>query len=495
MGNKKPKYIICTVGTSIANGCPEQKELFKTYAEWDAENHKIIEELNDKIKAQCPNITANTDSFRHLSAELNTLDRLNLEKNDRIALISSDNLLGNICSTKLKGLICEAYSLPESHVQIHQIHDLQLQDTEKLRKCGLKNLVSTVLNILNDEHISYTHKIIFNPVGGYKFIVPFMNILAMLYGKESVYLFEYSNNLLKIPALPFSFDLEIFRRVKPALELVEEKTEVTKEEFFSKIIDYTNSEENLFLSFTEPTENNKITLSPLAFVFQKINKPSHNIKINDKSLKILKSIEGTGNEISIRRMLKNVQNPVWRKDHVHTWKSTDLKAIKCRSIERIACYIEKDIIKIVNIFTDHHEYERVMPTIKKDDFKNDYFNDYIESDEDYGVDDDNVEAVCGERDNLQALNKKLKEEIQALKEQLKDMDTSNQDDELNESIISELHEKCAKHENEINSLQEQNSSYKKEIDELKDKIQYFEGYVKKDKKFINMLKNLFRKGF
>lgn len=70
------KYIVCTVGTSIANDCLEQKVLFKSQTGWEADGTVIKRQLAESIKKRSPDLKPSSRNFRALCAELNTLDRL-----------------------------------------------------------------------------------------------------------------------------------------------------------------------------------------------------------------------------------------------------------------------------------------------------------------------------------------------------------------------------------------------------------------------------------
>lgn len=279
------KYIICTVGTSIANDCEEQKVLFKTQAGWDADSTLIKKQLTESIKRRSPDLKRGTSNLKSLCAEINILDHLKLNSNDRVLLVSSDNLLGNVCAVEIKNIIVKAYDISEAQVEICRVEDLQIQDIKKLRMSGIKNLISNVISKLEDDLIRYGYEIIFNPVGGYKFILPFMALLAMLYGKRSIYLFEYSEELLNLPALPFSFDASLFNRVLPAIKLIEKEVAVPEADFLNSIIDYAPSEHDLFMSFIEPYYGNLVTLSPLAYCFMKVDESKEAARIGSKAKK------------------------------------------------------------------------------------------------------------------------------------------------------------------------------------------------------------------
>ncbi|UTC82224.1 hypothetical protein [Treponema denticola] len=477
------KYIICTVGTSIANNCEEQKVLFKTQAGWDEDSTLIKKQLTESIKSYSPNLKRGVSNFKSLCAEINILDRLKLTSNDRVLLIASDNLLGNVCAVEIKNIIVKVYGISEAQVEICRVEDLQIKDMKKLRTNGIKNLISNVISKLEDDSIRYGYEIIFNPVGGYKFILPFMALLAMLYGKRSVYLFEYSEELLNLPALPFSFDTSLFNRVLPAIKLIEKEVAIPEAEFLNAIIDYTPSEHDLFMSFIEPYEGNLVTLSPLAYCFMKVDESKEAAKICSKAKKQLADIDGKSSGQAVKRIIKNSESPTWRNVNMHPWKTgTDLSVLKCGSGERVACFIKKGIVHIVAIFSDHADYERTMPKISQASFEDEIFTPCDFGDENFGSDDNNGAAVCEERNALQI---KLKE-IQAINETLqKENKNYNVEIELKEEYIESK-------ESEIESLKASYNSLYNELEALKKEIQDLHSAQEQQKSFLYRLRHLFK---
>ena len=457
------KYIVCTVGTSIANDCLEQKVLFKSQAGWDADGTVIKQQLAESIKRRSPDLKPGSRNFRALCAELNTLDRLGLTSRDRILLVASDNLLGNVCSAEIKSIIANAYVIADANIEISRIEDLQIADIKKLRTHGLKNLISKVLLKLEDENIKYRYEIIFNPVGGYKFMLPFIAILAMLYGKKSIYLFEYSEELLQLPALPFSFDTAVFNRVRPAVALIDKEVAVPEENFLNAIIGYTPSEHDMFMSFTEPYED-KVTLSPLAYCFMKIDESKTTAMISPKAQKQLANLEGTASGQAVKRIIKNAENPTWRNTYLHSWKtSTDLNVLRCGSGERIACTIKKGVLYIVEIFSDHDEYERRMPLLSEEQVKPETFTPCDFTSEYLGTDDTDIKGVCEERNRLQISIKELQNVITDLQTENKN---SVAEIELQNEELLSLQEKLKEQGGAIDVLKETNAELQSALSSL-----------------------------
>ena len=196
------KLVICSVGTSISNGCSSQKMLFANNRDWDAESGFLQKEIRDSL--QLNNFhSGSMEVAAQASAELNSLYRLGIQTGDKIVLLSSDNLQGRVCSEMISTCLQERFSILEKDIVIKRIEGLQVHNEKILREVGLKNLVKTMLSYLADENYRYSFDIIINPTGGFKGIVPFLTIMGMLYGRKSVYVFEYSKQLITLPPLPF----------------------------------------------------------------------------------------------------------------------------------------------------------------------------------------------------------------------------------------------------------------------------------------------------
>jgi hypothetical protein len=174
--------------------------------------------------------------------------------------------------------------------------------------------------------------------------------MGMLYGRRSVYLFEFAEKLINLPPLPFSFDIQLYSRVRPAFDFIDEHVAVTEDAFLGKIVNYVPEERDLFLSFTEPFDDSTITLSPLAYCLLNIGKAGDAPIIAKPALDILSKVTGESSLV-IKRLIKNSVNPLWRQQHYHTCNTSDLLVLKQgRTSERVAGYICDNKFYITNIF-------------------------------------------------------------------------------------------------------------------------------------------------
>lgn len=111
---------------------------------------------------------------------------------------------------------------------------------------------------------------VLNLTQDYKKVIQFLTLLDMLYGKHGVCIFKRAEQLISLLPLPFTFD--IYNRVVPALKSIDEQTAISKQEYYSFIMDYTEQEKLLPTSFIEPIGDNMITISSFAEVLLSIEK-------------------------------------------------------------------------------------------------------------------------------------------------------------------------------------------------------------------------------
>lgn len=157
------------------------------------------------------------------SAELKSIilyynQGLKSAKNDSHYLIASDTWLGDESAELVKTWMT---SQGMNNVIKERINDLQTGELDAFN-CSLSELLQ---RFYGQENQLQKYHVVFNLTGGFKAIQGFMQIIAMLYGNETIYVFERSDELMRIPALPIRIDadnvirnnLSVFRRL--ALEL------------------------------------------------------------------------------------------------------------------------------------------------------------------------------------------------------------------------------------------------------------------------------------
>ena len=357
----------------MSNGCPSQKILFSNNREWDAESGFLQEEILDSLRKK-QFFTESLDIAAQASAELNSLYKLGVRSGDKVVLLSSDNLQGHVCADMISFCLQERFSILPKDIEIKRIEGLQVHNEKLLRDSGLKNLVKAMLSYLADENYRYSYDIIINPTGGFKGIVPFLTILGMLYGRKSIYVFEYSKQLITLPPLPFSFDLNIYNRVRDALHYLEDEVAVPEQAFFCRIKDYVQEEHDLFTAFIEPfDESGKITISPLAYCLLQIDSPEQSCYVSDYVIDTLRSVDAVMREKLIR-LVDNIACPIWRNSHLHRWEGNDLLIIKPgNTAERFAGFMKNNMFYVALAYPTHAEYEKDLSKYSRNSFSDVHF--------------------------------------------------------------------------------------------------------------------------
>ncbi|RUM59013.1 MAG: hypothetical protein DSY59_05020 [Persephonella sp.] len=156
-------------------------------------------------------LNADKGELCKISAELNALINFygnhikNFPKTDYHIILHTDTYLGKSVAEILR----ELFSKYNISVELLTKRDLKTSSFEEFQIA-----LSELAEDLSERLINYKnsgYRIIFNLTGGFKSINSFLQTMASIYADESIYIFETSNNLLKIPRLPLDIDYSIFK--------------------------------------------------------------------------------------------------------------------------------------------------------------------------------------------------------------------------------------------------------------------------------------------
>lgn len=211
--------VITTVGTSI----------FENYQTINGKKLPFYDELENSSYGDRGNLLTYINELKNdkdllrwieknieiSSAEISSLLTIKKEITDslEVYLIATETILSRIAAeiiqTKLNGYSISGgkkikvyfdadKKAPESDV----IQGLNVKNADHFTDIGLPNLIERLreLNINNEE-------IILNITGGYKGVIPYLTIMGQLFnGVDTMYLYEESEKIIKIPDLPINFD-------------------------------------------------------------------------------------------------------------------------------------------------------------------------------------------------------------------------------------------------------------------------------------------------
>lgn len=359
--------ILCTIGTSIANGCPELGRFQKQGSVWENDTAQLEREIQERLRrfdlASAPGRIA-------ASAELNSLHRLGLAEGNEVVLLASDTADGRACAEALRTTIQRVW--PGVRATVERVVGLQVRDAERLRQVGLARLVQIVLRFAEDPQRRYAGGLVLNPTGGFKGVVPFLTVVGMLYQIPTVYVFEFSEALIRLPALPVGFDLQLFLRARPAVSALRAAGGVMPvAKFFATIREFSEEERPQFQSLLE-VDGPDATLSPLAEVLAQMEEAGR------KTLWLSPGVRerlDASSGLSRKRLeagLTRLTNPVWRVTQSHRFPNCELHVFgNSHMAFRIAAFFRGDRAYVCGLreITEHDDYEAEFARLKLRDFE------------------------------------------------------------------------------------------------------------------------------
>lgn len=220
------KKVITTVGTSIfENYFKTMKNIRNLYDNIKdksfTEDYEAYQGQANKIKDEVLKFYK-TNYTEDISAEIKTINKIkaNLKEELEIYLIASDTINSYIAAEILKELLKQDYKV-HFNKKHDVIKDLQVKDKDRFVNEGLPNLIQRIENIAvgNVEESNFVGKfssdgcynnVIFNISGGYKATIPHLTMIAQINGSDLYYIFEETEELITIPSVPITINMELF---------------------------------------------------------------------------------------------------------------------------------------------------------------------------------------------------------------------------------------------------------------------------------------------
>ena len=411
------RTIICTVGTSVANGCRSIQSYYQRTSSWEED----VSELKSEIQSRLNHMLACDETRIRVCAEIHSLHRLDCGPSDEVILFTSDTAEGKACGETVCSIVQQFFGV--KGIRLTRVPGLQARDGDRLKKRGIPNLINLVTAILQDPQRRYSGGVILNPTGGFKGVVPFMTVLGMLYGAKVVYMFEFSNQLVTLPPLPVTLDLEIFERARPALRWAKEQAVFAPATFFGFISGYDAEEESLFTGFLEVESGSEATLSPLAMVL--LNEETacaDHLMISQSVRSFFESMQPEEHD-RMRSLAWRLASPLFRRMTRKAFHGTDLEVYgRSRFAARFAGFTQNGIFHLclAQWVSSHDDYERVFASRNRGDFQ--AKNEFVRMDapvkvdlpSDVPADTETWVELRQQRDDLLKECTRLQSEIQSM---------------------------------------------------------------------------------
>ena len=205
---------VSTCGTStLTNGeSPADKKFLYDKADCRKEDFspEELSRVDGIVSAKLDKmLNASLGETRGLSAELNGFigfygggAGLDEARQDEHYLIHTDTYLGHSAAELLR-LWAENRKITMNLVPVE---DLRIGNVEDFQM-GINNLVQWCADTI-PGYRSQGYRVVFNPIGGFKALQGYMQTLGMFYADETIYIFETSNELLRIPRIPADFNAQ-----------------------------------------------------------------------------------------------------------------------------------------------------------------------------------------------------------------------------------------------------------------------------------------------
>ena len=207
------RYILSPCGTSLLTNHAknDQRKLVFTHA-----NAKSKDEVprDDKVKLETliNNVSSAIDNagyeeIKKMSAELNGIIKIYggfipSSNQDYHYLLSTDTWLGEETAKLVEKWLKSQNK--NTTVVINRQKDLQTKDLS-----SFQSALSDLVKQFDEELPGFSadgYHIVFNLTGGFKSVQGFLQSIAHFFADETVYIFETSLELLKIPRLPIKMD-------------------------------------------------------------------------------------------------------------------------------------------------------------------------------------------------------------------------------------------------------------------------------------------------
>lgn len=360
------RTIICTVGTSVANGCKSIQSYYQRTSSWEED----VSELKSEIQSRLDHMLASDEMRIRVCAEIHSLHRLDCGPSDEVILFTSDTAEGKACGEAVCSMVQQFFDV--KGIRLTRVPGLQARDGERLKKQGIPNLINFVAPILQDPQRRYSGGVVLNPTGGFKGVVPFMTVLGMLYGARVVYMFEFSNQLVTLPPLPVSLDFDVLERARPALEWAKEQAVFAPASFYGFITGFEPDEESLFSGFIEVESSSEATLSPLAMtlVAEQDSCPDH-LMISAAVRSFLANVS-PAERARMESLIWRLVSPQGRSNMRKVFHGTDLEVFgRERFAARFAGFTKGRVFHLclAQWVTGHDDYERMFAAKNIRDFQ------------------------------------------------------------------------------------------------------------------------------
>jgi len=240
------------------------------------------------------------DLAENISAELNALNkylRQSPATTTHHALLPTDTWLGKQTAQMVSAWLKN--NNKGSSFEVMSITGLQTQKIDQFQ-LALSDLSKQLIETIADYRVSQTH-IAFNLTGGFKAVIGFLQTISTCLADESFYIFERSEDLLRIPKLPvqltteevFNEHTQVFQRIALDLPVTQEECQNIPETLLFTIdgntmlsalgqLQWDAAKKEIYHSQLLPPPSAKIRITPECLASLQALDPARRYEINKR---------------------------------------------------------------------------------------------------------------------------------------------------------------------------------------------------------------------
>lgn len=361
------KTYLCTCGVSV---------LVKRRMDFDRLRHVPLSErtkFNTEIQALKDRALDALEPLRlpddldETSAEIKSLIRMNVSRDDKIVLIATDTLDGQLCAEIVRDFLVERDLCPAGLISIENIAGLQATDGQKFRKEGLRNLFDFLLRFEYKDAV-------FNPTGGFKSVVPYVTLAGMLFNKPVCYIHEDSDDLITLAGLPLTLDDDIIFKVEGKLRRIEQESSISLADWKQGMNFYDHR-----IGVLVEEIDDQITLSGLGFLFwEKFKKdyPEDLLRtdVTPGSKKINLGSQDHHGKSRLRKIAENLIHSPFIREVINSCNFQPQSRKWVKSLSKAECrthiQLEKENVCMVTDINSDEGYSLLIETTAREEEEN-----------------------------------------------------------------------------------------------------------------------------
>jgi putative CRISPR-associated protein (TIGR02619 family) len=374
------KKILTTVGTSLLTHLREEKWIDKGEYDYFHNNEKdadkIYNDRKDKEKIDRLKKIAlrylsdkdinNNEDLNKMSAELKSLYKIiKSEKLDRpdIYFIYSDTPAGKVVTDILKEYLNKSNKLNAGSIEMKKISYLQVFNRMAFENEGIPNLIEYVSEKVNFDYktgTEYSKNIILNITGGFKAVVPYLTLMGSVFEIPVYYIFEETDELIKLPPMPVRFNYKILEDNLEIINKIAKEKIMDRKTFYELTSNMSTKDRKKLETDYMKVIDDLYEFHPIAYILWSKVKQKYlfNIYLSKSAREFYENNKNKAPELLI-----SLANPQLRRAHFDPLENTDLNCHKRqKGLQGRVIYIEGDEkIKVAEIFHGHdNKYERFL---------------------------------------------------------------------------------------------------------------------------------------